>query len=170
MGFLDYFFFHFIVVVVRNGLLLPVVDSPEQENRPPIHDMSMEDLSSASSHTKTLSTDIHSNFQPTKRPFKIDNDENGDSDDDGRIKIITTPGGDLPTSGEGIVDLRKTIEEQEDEEGNSGGDRTTEGSDEAIGAAIGSRESGKRTKFTLRRSIMERFQRCGIDFKTFAPP
>ncbi|VDO07532.1 unnamed protein product [Rodentolepis nana] len=150
-------------VVWHNGLPLPVVDSPEQENCPPSNDVSMREISTSDS--KPQSTEVLRNFQPTKRP--ITDVDSGD-DDTGRTRVITTPAGDLPAGGEDIANFKKAIEEQEGSNNDEGGDREEE--EGTVDAAVGSRESGKRTKFTLRRSIMERFQRCGIDFNTFAPP
>lgn len=150
-------------VVWHNGLPLPVVDSPEQENCPPLNDVSMRDLSTSDS--KPQSTEVLRNFQPSKRPItdvSID-----DNDDTGRTRVITTPAGDLPAGGEDIANFQKAIEEQEGSNNDEGDREEGEG---MVDAAVGSRDSGKRTKFTLRRSIMERFQRCGIDFNTFAPP
>nr|CDS29761.1 expressed protein [Hymenolepis microstoma] len=150
-------------VVWHNGLPLPVVDSPEQENCPPLNDVSMREISTSDSKPQT--TEVIRSFQPTKRP--ITDVISGDDDDTGRTGVITTPAGDLPACSEDIANFQKAIEEQE---GGSNGEGDREEGEGTVDAAVGSRDSGKRTKFTLRRSIMERFQRCGIDFNTFAPP
>ncbi|VDL18941.1 unnamed protein product [Hymenolepis diminuta] len=153
-------------VVWHNGLPLPVVDGPEQENCPPLNDVSMRDVTT--SDIKPQSTEVLRNFQPTKRPITEVGIGDDHDDDNTRTRVITTPIGDLSAGGENIVSLRKAIEERENNDSNDEADQ--EDGEATVDAAVGSRESGKRTKFTLRRSIMERFQRCGIDFNTFAPP
>lgn len=168
-------------MVWHNGLPLPVVDSPEQENCPPpnvpVSETSRPSRleSGGQDYKKTSSTVTpsggevlrtlprHASSHVVKRPIT----EVGLSDDEGTDSVsatgITLAGGDLdkrekdPAS---VVDV--DIEEN--------GETKEADSTQPDATAVGSRETGKRTKFTLRRSIMERFQRCGIDFTTFAPP
>ncbi|KAM7536020.1 hypothetical protein Aperf_G00000093015 [Anoplocephala perfoliata] len=174
-------------VVWHNGLPLPVVDSPGQENCPPA-DVSMSDvprtarlegvpdskllLSGVSSAASTgVTGEVLRNLPyqsatstsatvVTKRP--ITEVSFSDDDDEPRPRVIAAARGDLASGREDAANLREAIGEDEDNDGAQTESTTI--------AAVGSRESGKRTKFTLRRSILERFQRCGIDFNTFAPP
>lgn len=173
-------------MVWHNGLPLPVVDSPEQENCPP-SDVSMPDvqrttcLEGVSDSKSVLSVvsaapstgvtgEVLRNLPyqsatstpatlVAKRPIT---EVSFSGDDETQARVITVPRGDLTADEEDVANLREAIDEEDDNDG-----AQTEGT---TIAAVGSRESGKRTKFTLRRSIMERFQRCGIDFSTFAPP
>ncbi|VDM26456.1 unnamed protein product, partial [Hydatigera taeniaeformis] len=78
-------------------------------------------------------------------------------------------GGSRGNAGVGGVIYSK-MNEGDDDNGNEEDDDDGAQSEGTTIAAVGSRETGKRSKFTFRRSIMERFQRCGIDFTTFAPP
>ena len=152
-------------MVWHNGLPLPVVDSPEQENCPPCDAPMPEAPRSCGGHDYKNTTVIlppppapapapmpphHSPPQVVKRPIT----EVDLSDDGGAL-------------GDAADDRKESLSSRVVDVDLGDADETKEAT--AV-AALGSRDTGKRSKFTLRRSILERFKRCDIDFTTFAPP
>ncbi|VDD83638.1 unnamed protein product [Mesocestoides corti] len=126
------------LVVWHNGLPLPVVDSPEQENCPP-SDVPMVDASKAPRLDRNLKS---------------------------APPLQSAAGGDVLRA----LPVQSTVTKRSISEVDA--DDTSSAADDArMETESGSCEEGvKRTKFTLRQSILERFQRCGIDFSSFAPP
>lgn len=163
-------------MVWHNGLPLPVVDSPEQENCPP-PDAPMpeaprtsrleagQDCKVATSGEVLRTLPCHASSHVSKRTIA----EVGLSDDE-NANVNGAGGGSHGNAGGGGAACSAMNEGGGDDNGNEDDDDDGAQSEGTTIAAVGSRETGKRSKFTFRRSIMERFQRCGIDFTTFAPP
>ncbi|VDK33810.1 unnamed protein product [Taenia asiatica] len=162
-------------VVWHNGLPLPVVDSPEQENCPP-PDVPMPEAPRtsrleagqackvATSGEVLRTLPCHTSSHVSKRTIA----EVGLSDDDNANFNV---GGSNHGNARGCGATCSVMNEGSgDDNGNEEDDDDGAQSAGTTIAAVGSRETGKRSKFTFRRSIVERFQRCGIDFTTFAPP
>ncbi|KAL5108371.1 Kinesin-like protein KIF21B [Taenia crassiceps] len=163
-------------VVWHNGLPLPVVDSPEQENCPP-PDVPMPEVSRtsrleagqdckvATSGEVLRSLPCHASSHVSKRTIA----EVGISSDD-NANFNGVVGGSLGNTGGSVASCSAMNEGESDDKVNEEDDDDGAQSEGTTITAVGSRDTGKRSKFTFRRSIMERFQRCGIDFSTFAPP
>ncbi|CDI98157.1 kinesin protein kif21b [Echinococcus multilocularis] len=163
-------------VVWRNGLPLPVVDSPEQENCPPpdlpVHEAARnsrldagQDCKPATSGEVLRTLPCHASSHVSKRTLA----EVGLSDEDD-ANVNGIGGGSRGNAGSGGPTCSGINVGGGDDSPNEEDDDDGAQSEGTTIAAVGSRETGKRSKFTLRRSILERFQRCGIDFSTFAPP